>query len=104
MTIRSTQGFKMAAVLASLARRRIVPPRRYELRCDPDVNQQFLFSVTDAPAPRYGFRSMRVDEETTFSMRVAWQPMDPRNVRHYRLSYVSANGDRAEEQVGDAAC
>ncbi|XP_028454162.1 collagen alpha-1(XIV) chain-like isoform X2 [Perca flavescens] len=49
-------------------------------------------------APRIGVRNMRIDEETTFSMRVAWQPGDSRNVRHYRLSYISAKGDRAEEQ------
>lgn len=42
---------------------------------------------------------MRIDEETTFSLRVSWQPVDPRNVRHYRLSYISAEGDRAEETV-----
>ncbi|KAL6100252.1 col14a1 [Pungitius sinensis] len=54
--------------------------------------------TTTTATPRYGVRSMRVDEETTFSLRVSWQPMDPRNLRHYRLSYVSARGDRAEEQ------
>ncbi|KAM3596124.1 uncharacterized protein V6R79_008541 [Siganus canaliculatus] len=55
-------------------------------------------TTTEAPAaPRYGVRNLRVDEETTFSMRVSWQPLDPRNVRHYRLSYISARGDRAEE-------
>uniref|UniRef100_A0A8D0D6G1 Collagen type XIV alpha 1 chain n=1 Tax=Sander lucioperca TaxID=283035 RepID=A0A8D0D6G1_SANLU len=55
-------------------------------------------TVTTA-APRFGVRNLRIDEETTFSMRVAWQPGDSRNVRHYRLSYISAKGDRAEEQV-----
>uniref|UniRef100_A0A8C2X9R8 Collagen, type XIV, alpha 1b n=1 Tax=Cyclopterus lumpus TaxID=8103 RepID=A0A8C2X9R8_CYCLU len=57
-------------------------------------------STGEVASPRYGFRNMRIDEETTFSMRVAWQPTDTRNVRHYRLSYVSTKGDRAEEQVG----
>ncbi|XP_068431414.1 collagen alpha-1(XIV) chain-like isoform X2 [Clinocottus analis] len=55
-------------------------------------------TTTTAATPRYGFRNMRIDEETTFSMRVAWQPTDTRNVRNYRLSFVSAKGDRAEEQ------
>ncbi|XP_034401628.1 LOW QUALITY PROTEIN: collagen alpha-1(XIV) chain-like [Cyclopterus lumpus] len=55
-------------------------------------------TTTTTATPRYGFRNMRIDEETTFSMRVAWQPTDTRNVRHYRLSYVSTKGDRAEEQ------
>ncbi|XP_049457392.1 collagen alpha-1(XIV) chain-like isoform X2 [Epinephelus fuscoguttatus] len=54
-------------------------------------------TTTTAATPRYGVRNMRIDEETTFSMRVAWQPADTRNVRHYRLSYISAKGDRAEE-------
>uniref|UniRef100_I3JJM1 Collagen type XIV alpha 1 chain n=1 Tax=Oreochromis niloticus TaxID=8128 RepID=I3JJM1_ORENI len=54
-------------------------------------------SLSDPSAPRYGVRSMKIDEETTFSMRVSWQPVDPRNVRHYRLSYISARGDRAAE-------
>ncbi|XP_008286539.1 collagen alpha-1(XIV) chain-like, partial [Stegastes partitus] len=48
-------------------------------------------------APRYGVRNMRVDEETTFSLRVSWQAVDYRNVRNYRLSYISVKGDRAEE-------
>ncbi|KAF0024141.1 hypothetical protein F2P81_022943 [Scophthalmus maximus] len=54
-------------------------------------------TTTTTAAPRYGVRNMRIDEETTFSLRVSWQPVDPRNVRHYRLSYISAEGDRAEE-------
>uniref|UniRef100_A0A669EPT3 Collagen type XIV alpha 1 chain n=1 Tax=Oreochromis niloticus TaxID=8128 RepID=A0A669EPT3_ORENI len=54
-------------------------------------------TTTTVAAPRYGVRSMKIDEETTFSMRVSWQPVDPRNVRHYRLSYISARGDRAAE-------
>ncbi|XP_041812046.1 collagen alpha-1(XIV) chain isoform X3 [Chelmon rostratus] len=53
--------------------------------------------TTTTEAPRFGVRNMRIDEETTFSMRVAWQPVDSRNVRHYRLNYVSSKGDRAEE-------
>ncbi|XP_074468542.1 collagen alpha-1(XIV) chain-like isoform X3 [Sebastes fasciatus] len=54
--------------------------------------------TTTVATPRYGVRNMRIDEETTFSMRVSWQPVETRNVRHYRLSYISAKGDRAEEQ------
>ncbi|XP_037650084.1 collagen alpha-1(XIV) chain-like isoform X3 [Sebastes umbrosus] len=54
--------------------------------------------TTTLATPRYGVRNMRIDEETTFSMRVSWQPVETRNVRHYRLSYISAKGDRAEEQ------
>ncbi|XP_069566387.1 collagen alpha-1(XIV) chain-like isoform X2 [Brachyistius frenatus] len=54
-------------------------------------------TTTTTAAPRHGVRNLRIDEETTFSLRVAWQPVDARNVRHYRLNYVSARGDRAEE-------
>lgn len=55
--------------------------------------------ISDLEAPRYGVKNIRIDEETTFSMRVSWQPVDSRNVRHYRLTYISAKGDRAEETV-----
>nr|XP_046274514.1 collagen alpha-1(XIV) chain isoform X1 [Scatophagus argus] len=54
-------------------------------------------TTTTTEAPRFGVRNMRIDEETTFSLRVSWQPVDSRNVRHYRLTYISARGDRAEE-------
>ncbi|XP_030268381.1 collagen alpha-1(XIV) chain isoform X3 [Sparus aurata] len=54
-------------------------------------------TTTTTEAPRFGVRNMRIDEETTFSLRVSWQPVDSRNVRHYRLNYVSSKGDRAEE-------
>ncbi|XP_047200091.1 collagen alpha-1(XIV) chain [Hippoglossus stenolepis] len=54
-------------------------------------------TTTTIAAPRFGVRNMRIDEETTYSVRVSWQPLDSRNVRHYRLSYISAKGDRAEE-------
>lgn len=66
---------------------------------EPTLPCSDVFSLSDPPAPRYGVRNMRIDEETTYSMRVAWQPVDSRNVRHYRLSYISAKGDRAEETV-----
>lgn len=69
----------------------------FDLQCD--LFFYFLFFLSDPPAPRLGVKNMRIDEETTFSMRVAWQPVDSRNVRHYQLSYISAKGDRAEETV-----
>uniref|UniRef100_A0A4W6BTA5 Collagen type XIV alpha 1 chain n=1 Tax=Lates calcarifer TaxID=8187 RepID=A0A4W6BTA5_LATCA len=56
-------------------------------------------TTTTTAAPRYGVRNLKIDEETTFSMRVSWQPVDARNIRHYRLNYISAKGDRAEETV-----
>lgn len=39
-----------------------------------------------------------MDDKTTFSMRVAWQPLDTSSLQHYRLSYSSAAGD--EQTVG----
>ncbi|XP_075996011.1 collagen alpha-1(XIV) chain-like isoform X2 [Genypterus blacodes] len=54
-------------------------------------------TTTTTAAPRHGARNLQVSDETTFSLRVSWQPVDSRNLRHYRLSYVSAKGDRAEE-------
>ncbi|KAM9737140.1 collagen alpha-1(XIV) chain isoform 2-T2 [Menidia menidia] len=54
-------------------------------------------TTTTTATPRYGVKNMRIDEETTFSLRVSWQPADSRNIRHYRLNYVSVRGDRAEE-------
>uniref|UniRef100_A0A3B3QVM7 Collagen type XIV alpha 1 chain n=1 Tax=Paramormyrops kingsleyae TaxID=1676925 RepID=A0A3B3QVM7_9TELE len=45
---------------------------------------------------RQGVRNLRLDEETTFSLQVSWELQDP-NVRQYRVTYVSARGDRAEE-------
>lgn len=58
----------------------------------------YYVTLSDPAAPRFGVRNMRIDEETTLSMRVSWQTVDFRNVRHYRLSYIS-EGDRAEETV-----
>lgn len=54
-------------------------------------------TTTTTAAPRVGIRNMRLDDETTYSLRVSWQPVDSRNIRHYRLSYISTRGDRAEE-------
>ncbi|XP_033980676.1 collagen alpha-1(XIV) chain-like isoform X5 [Trematomus bernacchii] len=62
-----------------------------------EILTTIVTTTTTTATPRYGVRNMRIDEETTYSMRVAWQPVDSRNVRHYRLSYISAKGDRAEE-------
>lgn len=49
-------------------------------------------------ALRFGVRNLRVDEETTFSLRVSWQPVDSAHILHHRLSYIGA-GDRAQETV-----
>ncbi|XP_024154110.1 collagen alpha-1(XIV) chain isoform X3 [Oryzias melastigma] len=56
-----------------------------------------IATTTTTPSPRLGVRNMKIDDETTFSLRVSWQPVDARNVRQYRLSYISMRGDRATE-------
>lgn len=42
--------------------------------------------------------NLRIDDETTYSLRVSWQSVDFRNIRHYRLRYIG-EGDRQEETV-----
>ncbi|KAM4631025.1 collagen alpha-1(XIV) chain isoform 2-T2 [Polymixia lowei] len=54
-------------------------------------------TTSTTAAPRYGVRNLQINEETTFSMQVSWQMTDTRNIRHYRLTYVTSKGDRAEE-------
>ncbi|XP_056154027.1 LOW QUALITY PROTEIN: collagen alpha-1(XIV) chain [Lampris incognitus] len=54
-------------------------------------------TTTTSAAPRYGVRNLQINDETTFSLQVSWQMADTRNVKHYRLAYVTARGDRAEE-------
>uniref|UniRef100_A0A8K9UZ06 Collagen, type XIV, alpha 1b n=1 Tax=Oncorhynchus mykiss TaxID=8022 RepID=A0A8K9UZ06_ONCMY len=43
-----------------------------------------------------GVRNLLLSDHTTFSMEVSWEQQD-RNVRQYRVAYVTARGDRAEE-------
>lgn len=43
-------------------------------------------------APRLAVRNIRVDDKTTFSLRVSWQPPHTSSLQHYRLSYSSAGG------------
>ena len=59
--------------------------------------EQFSPSVV-----RQAVRNVQISEQTTFSFRVSWELQDP-NVRQYRISYVTRQGDRAEEVVSVVA-
>uniref|UniRef100_A0A8C7DFL3 Collagen type XIV alpha 1 chain n=1 Tax=Oncorhynchus kisutch TaxID=8019 RepID=A0A8C7DFL3_ONCKI len=52
--------------------------------------------ATTIAVMRLGVRNLLLSDHTTFSMEVSWELQD-RNVRQYRVAYVTARGDRAEE-------
>lgn len=45
-----------------------------------------------------GVRGLQLSDFTTFSMVASWDRLGS-NVRQYRVSYISARGDRAEQVV-----
>lgn len=47
---------------------------------------------------RLGVRGLQLSDFTTFSMAVSWELLGS-NVRQYRVSYITARGDRAEQVV-----
>uniref|UniRef100_A0A674D797 Collagen type XIV alpha 1 chain n=1 Tax=Salmo trutta TaxID=8032 RepID=A0A674D797_SALTR len=53
-------------------------------------------TLTESTVVHLGVRNLLLSDHTTFSMEVSWELQD-RNVRQYRVAYVTARGDRAEE-------
>uniref|UniRef100_A0A8C8GLH2 Collagen, type XIV, alpha 1b n=1 Tax=Oncorhynchus tshawytscha TaxID=74940 RepID=A0A8C8GLH2_ONCTS len=53
-------------------------------------------TLTESTVVRLGVRNLLLSDHTTFSMEVSWELQD-RNVRQYRVAYVTTRGDRAEE-------
>ncbi|CDQ70138.1 unnamed protein product [Oncorhynchus mykiss] len=52
--------------------------------------------ATTTAVVHLGARNLLLSDHTTYSMEVSWELQD-RNVRQYRVAYVTARGDRAEE-------
>uniref|UniRef100_A0A4W5PXQ7 Collagen type XIV alpha 1 chain n=1 Tax=Hucho hucho TaxID=62062 RepID=A0A4W5PXQ7_9TELE len=53
-------------------------------------------TLTESTVVHLGVRNLLLSDHTTFSMEVSWELQD-RNVHQYRVAYVTARGDRAEE-------
>ncbi|KAK1789228.1 hypothetical protein P4O66_015173 [Electrophorus voltai] len=55
-------------------------------------------TITTTAVVRVGVRALQLSDFTTFSMGVSWELLDT-NVHQYRVSYMTARGDRAEQVV-----
>ncbi|KAL6473905.1 hypothetical protein MHYP_G00174660 [Metynnis hypsauchen] len=53
-------------------------------------------TTTTTAVIRLGVRGLQLSDFTTFSMGVSWELLGS-NVRQYRVSYITARGDRAEQ-------
>ncbi|XP_054620764.1 collagen alpha-1(XIV) chain-like isoform X2 [Dunckerocampus dactyliophorus] len=84
-------------VLSAIYRNEAESEQVVLLESTVETTTTVAMTTTSAAAPRHGVRGLTFDQETTFSMRVSWHQVDAHNVQRYRLSYISARGDRAEE-------
>ncbi|XP_049331194.1 collagen alpha-1(XIV) chain isoform X2 [Astyanax mexicanus] len=54
-------------------------------------------TTTTTAVVRLGVRGLQLSDFTTFSMGVSWELLRSTGVRQYRVSYITARGDRAEQ-------